>query len=248
MFKFVSFCFFLFLSFSLKGDSLSVSVQLKEAEGLYDQGNYKKAIELYENLVSKGKVSGELLFNLGNAYFRNEEQGKAIAAFLGAKKRLPRDPDILHNLKYAHSHSKDKLSWEVEGGSFSILTKWTKNFTSDEVASVLLWILFFSLLFLILTHFVSSFQSFRGGLRVFFGFFLFAYVSVLFSSSSQGVWGAVIAEEAKVQSGPDESNTVLFELHEGAPVLVRDSQKSWYKISLSDGKKGWIQSERVLFF
>ena len=55
---------------------------LEEASEAYRTEDYKKSIQLYEQVVAQGiyegKESGELYYNLGNAYFRNGEVAKAI--------------------------------------------------------------------------------------------------------------------------------------------------------------------------
>jgi hypothetical protein len=62
-------------------------------------------------------------------------------------------------------------------------------------------------------------------------------------------WGAVTEKNpsgAKIYSGPSKRESVLFELHEGAPVLVRGPKREgFWPIELSDGKKGWISAEEM---
>ena len=45
------------------------------------------------------------------------------------------------------------------------------------------------------------------------------------------------------KSSPDDSGTNLFILHEGTKVSVEDQVGTWYEIRLSDGNKGWVQSD-----
>src|SRR5205823_1595380 len=45
-------------------------------------------------------ASPALLFNLGNAFFKNGQVGRAIAAYREAEQIDPRDPDIRANLKF----------------------------------------------------------------------------------------------------------------------------------------------------
>jgi orotate phosphoribosyltransferase len=67
------------------------------------------------------------------------------------------------------------------------------------------------------------------------------------------VWGAAFSGSGdavtKVLAGPGDGNGVLFELHEGAPVLVTDRGQSGYlKVQLSDGKSGWIAASQYKVF
>src|SRR5690606_34832530 len=59
-------------------------------------------------------------------------------------------------------------------------------------------------------------------------------------------WGAVVSDKASVYSGPNKvSHSVLFVLHEGAPLRVLDAEKAWYRIALADGKKGRVSKDLV---
>ena len=77
---------------------------------------------------------------------------------------------------------------------------------------------------------------------------LFTFASFLTSLSINDRWGAVTEKTAKVYSGPNEKNTVLFEIHEGAPFILNLPSGGWYKIELSDGKKGWMSAVDVKVF
>ena len=44
----------------------------------YKDGDYNTAIDHYSSLVSQNLVSPQLYYNLGNAYFKNQQLGKAI--------------------------------------------------------------------------------------------------------------------------------------------------------------------------
>ena len=247
MFKFFfSLIFALLFSVFLQADL--ISDQLKEAESSYDEALYDKSIEVYEGLIKRDKVSGPLFFNLGNAYYREGNLGKSVASYLAAKRYLPRDPDLAHNLKFVHSKSRDQLAFESEGGALSVLTNWFKNFTKSEVESALVFLILISTLFMILFHFVKKLASFRplGHGAFVVTFFLFSFYS--FTNSSLERWGAVTVEIVKVQSGPGLKNTTLFELHEGAPFIYRDSQGEWCRIELSDGKKGWVTKDSIAVY
>lgn len=222
--------------------------RLQKAENFYDAGDYKEAAELYEDFLKEKGLSGNVLFNLGNTYFRLGMTGKAVASYLAAKRLLPRDPDVKKNLNYARSFAKDKLSTEKSFSIFSVLTAWAKNFTVEELrfAGLVLWIFF--VLVLLSSYLMKTLSSFKP----LFLFLALASASFVFffsgSSSFQREWGAVTNSLVSVRSGPGSSNTVLFELHEGAPLLWQDEKEGWTKVELSDGKKGWLESTKASFY
>ena len=56
----------------------SVSAQTKaQADSAYIEKEYAQACEIYESLLQKGE-SGEIYYNLGNAYFKQNQLGRAI--------------------------------------------------------------------------------------------------------------------------------------------------------------------------
>jgi tetratricopeptide (TPR) repeat protein len=80
------------------------------ANGAYQDKKYSEASELYEQLLAEGYRSAELEYNLGNAYFRQNDLGRAILHFERAKLLSPGDADIEHNLKIARSQVVDEFS------------------------------------------------------------------------------------------------------------------------------------------
>ena len=56
----------------------------------------------------------------------------------------------------------------------------------------------------------------------------------------------ITQNEVEIYSAPfDRRESVLFRLHEGVKAEVTQDQQNWLEIELIDGKKGWIQSDKV---
>ena len=72
----------------------------EKANTLYKDGKHAEAAEAYQELSQTG-VSANLLFNMGNAYFKAGELGRALAAYQRALHLAPRHPDIMVNLRIA---------------------------------------------------------------------------------------------------------------------------------------------------
>jgi tetratricopeptide (TPR) repeat protein len=65
--------------------------------------DYRASAALLESLLADGFRNGAVYYNLGNAYFRAGEYGRAIAAYRKAKPYRPRDPYLEANLRQALS-------------------------------------------------------------------------------------------------------------------------------------------------
>jgi Ca-activated chloride channel family protein len=69
---------------------------------LYQQDNFKEAIELYQGSYSQDStLTGRMLYNRANALLRSGDPGAAIESYLQALQFLPNDEDVRHNLELA---------------------------------------------------------------------------------------------------------------------------------------------------
>ena len=55
----------------------------------------------------------------------------------------------------------------------------------------------------------------------------------------------VMSSTASVKSSPDRSATDLFVLHEGTTLRVVGTLDEWSEVVIADGKKGWIESDKI---
>jgi hypothetical protein len=51
------------------------------ANSYYNNSNYNKSIQLYEEIIKEGLHSEYLYYNLGNAYYRSGMVGQSIWAY-----------------------------------------------------------------------------------------------------------------------------------------------------------------------
>ena len=72
--------------------------------------DYRESAALLESMLTDGFQNGAVYYNLGNAYFRAGEYGRAIAAYRKAKPYRPRDPYLEANLRQALSLAPGRLS------------------------------------------------------------------------------------------------------------------------------------------
>ena len=72
--------------------------------------DYRESADLLESLLADGFRNGAVYYNLGNAYFRAGEYGRAIAAYRKAKPYRPRDPYLEANLRQALSVAPGRLA------------------------------------------------------------------------------------------------------------------------------------------
>ena len=189
--------------------------------------------------------------NLGNAYYRRGDLGKAILNYERAGRLAPRDGDIQANLTYAYEKSLDQ--YEVEANS--PLEQWTQaassKLTLNEM-SVLALVIFWVLIILFILYRHSRSSGFKKGLRYALVFTLFIFaISVItlggrIYTESTSPDAIVTVENVDVISNPGDGGVTQFTLHSGAHVVLLETRGQWVLLSLpGDQFQGWVPVESV---
>lgn len=220
----------------------------------YRDQDYKKSIELYEELVAKGihedKESAQLYYNLGNAYFRDNQLGKAILNYERALLLNPGDSDIRHNLRFAQNRTEDRI--ETAGDLF--LTHWFHAVRDLYHSNG--WANLGAILFILLLLSVGTFlfvrilwirkSAFYAGLVL---VVLIVMTNIFaFNQKNERIHrnnAIVMTGAARVTAAPNENSNALFELHEGTKVKIRSSDAEWYEIEIANGSVGWTNKNNV---
>ncbi len=226
----------------------------QKAQKAYQEGDFRDAIALLEGEIKvqkeQSKVSADLYYNLGNAYFRVNEIPLALLNYERAQLYNPGDRDIKHNIEYARTKVEDKI---LTADNF-FLKMWFIGardlLPSDDWAklSILLFVLFIGSLFL---YFFSAKLSlkktgFYAG-TILFVFLLFT--NIFAYTQKQSVenrnTAIVMAGSAPVVSSPNTTSKELFILHAGTKVTITKEDGSWYEVEIDNGSVGWIQKDRL---
>ena len=89
------------LLFTSAGLAADVSSNFDAANKLYEEGKFSDAAAAYEQMIQSGTASSAIYFNLGNAFFKSGQLGRAVAAYRDARTIAPHDPDVRANLDFA---------------------------------------------------------------------------------------------------------------------------------------------------
>src|SRR5712691_2462480 len=80
--------------------------QFAKANQEYAAGHFKEAIDNYEALVRSGEWSANLFYDLGNAYFRAGDLGRAILSYERALALDRHHPEAEANLRIARDEAR----------------------------------------------------------------------------------------------------------------------------------------------
>lgn len=242
--------FSLFISLLVSSSLIGQEDQLfSTANAAYKQADYKKAISTYLELVSSGKVSAELYYNLGNAYLKDEQVGSAILYYERALRLNPSDGNIQKNLELAREEVATPIT---EVPEFFILRIW-KAFA--RIFSPLIWMIIQVLLALLLLCGIYLWrlvpdekQKMKGFLIMLFSFLIllvayFAGRSASYELSRKDA--GIIMTNDSLRSGPDSRADEIEPLSSGVKVRVLDSIDEWYKVSLVNKEQGWIRKSAI---
>ena len=103
----------------------------------YRKGEWPAAITAFESLADSGVDNGNLFYNLGNAYLKNDDLGHALLWYERALTRIPDDPDLRFNYDYALTLTKDERG-EKESPLLRILFFWQYQLSQATVRWVAL--------------------------------------------------------------------------------------------------------------
>jgi len=212
------------------------------ANTLYAQGKFTEAAAAYEKLIHSGFVSSAIYFNLGNAFYKAGEIGRAVAAYRQATQISPRDPDIRANLNFVRG--------QIQGPAHPTTRwhQWLGKLTLNEwtfVASAALWIL---LLLLTMIQLRPALKSALRTLTLLSGIGTAGALACLIAviSVRSTPLAIVAVPEASVRNGPFEEFQSLFTVSNGAELAVIDQKDDWIQVRADETKVGWIKRSQVL--
>lgn len=232
--------------FTLLFASAATWAQTKaEADSAYINEEYDKAIVIYESLLQEGE-SGEIYYNLGNAYFKQDELGKAILNYERALLLQPGNADVNANLDIARAKTVDKINPNPE----VFFVAWTRSLINmlpvDTWGRWGIAFFFCAIAFLAVYLFTKGVKWRKIGFFTALILLIFCIITNLFAFEQKGKIdhrsdAIVLSPSVTVRSTPSEEGTSLFVIHEGRKVSIKDnSMKEWKEIKLEDGKVGWI--------
>ncbi len=239
-----------------------------EADTAYAHADYDKAAALYEQVVEREGVSGAILYNLGNAYYKSGNEGEARLCLERAKRLDPSNKLISQNIQYLASRIEDANKAEMKGKKGSVAPDPTGFFgrihnriavdTSSDAWAEMAAMAFVLLVLAIALYLFS--HNVRMKKIGFFSAIIFLFFSVVFvvfaemaASSFEARDEAVLMQfKLTLSSEPQQgAPAVGFPLHRGTKFHILDSELNpdgeigWYKVQLNSNNVGWLPADAI---
>jgi tetratricopeptide (TPR) repeat protein len=222
----------------------SAQEEFFEANRAYKNDQFQKAVGGYLKLIENGFENGHIYYNLGNAYYRIGDLGRAILFFERARLLIPRDDDLIFNLSHARNQTVDAID---DFRTFS-LTDFLGLDSLNLYEAFFVFTIFNVFFFFILGTRLYKKAEWSFYLSIFLVIFIAIGACVLalkwydFTTDKRAV---VLSDEVEVRAGPDPGDTALFKIHEGTIVHHERSEGDWVLLHLSKNKRGWARSNQL---
>ena len=206
----------------------------------YAQGHFKEAIAGYETLVRSGPLSANLFYDLGNAYFRASDFGRAILNYERALALECQHPEAAANLQIARDEARAlemQQSWPGRYLQFASVNEYS------TVAAVAFWMGAFCIVGLIF----AQRRSVRLIALSILSLSAFALAILAIYEIDHGSKGRALAVvtgsdvQARLATA-DTANSVLA-LPPGSEIKILNTRGEWVYAALPNNLRGWIPAK-----
>ena len=221
---------------------------LHQADSAYTADNFQEAAAAYQHVIKEEGTSAEILYNLGNCYYRMGELGKAILSY---ERALRLDPT---------SKIADRAG---ERGTFmgNALDS-VANSAKSNTWSWLAFAFFVITLTGVVAYIFSSQVAVRktgffGGIVAFIACLCFIFLAFRSASIAMADDVAIVTAPSTILSTsprePKDRDQEAMLLHEGTRVQILDSVRStsdsistlWYDVQVDNAHRAWINAAAV---
>lgn len=229
----------------LNASAANQANDFKPANDEFAAGHFREAIAGYEAVVGSGAISANVFYNLGNAWYRSGDYGRAILNYERALALDPQHPEAQANLRLA----RDKAhALELRRTPWERAASWTTVSNVSAFAAAAFWIAAFALTIRLLAR-----RRSRIALAVFciataaFAAALAALYVVETGSKGAGL-AIVVADKIEARLATADNAGTVLTLPPGSEVKILSTRGDWMYAALPNEQRGWIPApaaERV---
>ena len=211
------------------------AAQFTKANQEFAAGDYKAAIADYEELVRARVDTPNLFYNLGNAYFRQKDYGRAILNYERALALDPRHPEAQANLRVARDEARalELIPSRSE--------RWLAFANANEyavTAAIAFWIGAFALVIFIFNRRRAALALSILSMSI-FTLAIFAAYEVEYGKSGGGL-AVVTSETADARLATADTANRVLTLPAGSEIQIVSRRGDWIYATLPNNLRGWL--------
>ena len=211
-----------------------------DANRAYAAGDFQKAIDGYEQLVRDGQWRAGLFYDLGNAWYRAGDDGKATLNYERALALEPHHPEADANLRLVREHAR---ALELQPRPLERYF----GFATSRALIITAAVAFWSAVFL-----ATSFLLSRSRMRIVLlaaGLSVFAIATFGAYLRETGVRGrslaVVTAKDAQARVATADTSASVLVLPAGSEVTVLSARGDWTYVALPNEQRGWLPAKAL---
>jgi tetratricopeptide (TPR) repeat protein len=216
-----------------------------KANQAYSQARFQEAVEGYESLVQAGQWNTTVFYDLGNAYYRLGNFGKAILNYQRALALDPHHPEADANLRLARDEAR----------ALELRRDWIERYASMATVkqySIAAAIAFWSAVFIVARMVLSRRRS-AGRIALAALSLVVCGVSVfgtftLENGTRGNALAVVTGKEIEARLATADNAKSILLLPPGSEIKILSERGDWIYVALPNDQRGWIpasSAERV---
>jgi len=217
-------------------------VDFAKANQEFAQGHFKEAITGYEGLVRAGQWSANMFYDLGNAYFRTGDFGRAILNYERALALDRHHPEATANLQIARdeAHALElRPTWPERYLQFASVNQYS------IAAAVAFWIAAFCVTALIFARRRSA------TMITLMLLMLLLFAGAMFAAwqlergSKGGTLAIVTGRDVQARLATADTANAILALPPGSEIKVLSTRGDWIYAALPNNLRGWIPAKNA---
>jgi len=214
--------------------------EFAKANQEFTQGHFKEAISGYEALIRAGQWSANVFYDLGNAYFRTGDFGRAILNYERALALERHHPEATANLQIARDETH---ALEIQPSGPERYLQFASVNQYSIAAATAFWLAIFAMFALIFKRRRSA-RAIAVSICCLLVLAVAVYAIFTLERGSKGQALAVVTGkdvQARLATA-DTANSVLA-LPVGSEIKILSTRGDWIYAALPNNLRGWIPAK-----
>jgi tetratricopeptide (TPR) repeat protein len=233
---------FLFCALATPSLLAQPDAEFAKANQEFAEGHFKEAISGYEALIRAGQWSANVFYDLGNAYFRTGDFGRAILNYERALALERHHPEATANLQIARDEAH---ALEIQPSGPERYLQFASVNQYSIAAATAFWLAIFTMFALIFKRRRSA-RAIAVSICCLLVLAVAVYAIFTLERGSKGQALAVVTGkdvQARLATA-DTANSVLA-LPVGSEIKILSTRGDWIYAALPNNLRGWIPAKNA---